>query len=208
MTVLPTIGLKNSRTSTNSGFSLTELMIVVAVIGVLAIIGRSHFSKMVLRAKRAEAGVNLRTVYMTIKNVMEETQSNPGYGGINVISNDFSTLDSCYLHPSNNLEIKFGDCRKLRYSIAVITATAPLSIEAYERRDGTERRLFPGCAPLTEPDPFGFPFSSRLMFDTWTVEPTHGKLFNLTQAQRNSWSGPSSERFAALRSHNALSQCP
>lgn len=70
--------------SRRSGFTLVELMIVVAIIGVLAAVGISSFIKMAMKAKRAEPMVNLRGIadaeiaYEAINNTYVDGASNPG----------------------------------------------------------------------------------------------------------------------------------
>jgi type IV pilus assembly protein PilA len=50
-----------------SGFSLIELMIVVAIITFLAMIAMPSFSRFLAKAKRAEAYVNLSAIYAAEK---------------------------------------------------------------------------------------------------------------------------------------------
>lgn len=49
------------------GFSLIELMVVVAIIGFLAMIGVPSFTKFLAKAKRAEAYMNLSSIYAAQK---------------------------------------------------------------------------------------------------------------------------------------------
>src|SRR6185369_9900052 len=49
------------------GFTLIELMIVVAIIGILAAIAVPNFSKMQAKSKQSEAKTNLRALYTAAK---------------------------------------------------------------------------------------------------------------------------------------------
>jgi type IV pilus assembly protein PilA len=49
--------------SSNSGFTLVELMVVVAMVGVLSAIAVNNFKKMVGRARQAEAKIELAATY-------------------------------------------------------------------------------------------------------------------------------------------------
>lgn len=55
--------MKRRKTMGASGFTLIELMIVVAIIGLLAAVAIPAFEKSVRRSKTSEATVNLRRIY-------------------------------------------------------------------------------------------------------------------------------------------------
>lgn len=54
---------RSNRRSKQSGFTLVELLIVVAIIGVLSTIGVPTFKRMIQKSKKSEAKVNLGGLY-------------------------------------------------------------------------------------------------------------------------------------------------
>ncbi len=62
------------------GFTLIELMIVVAIIGILAAIAIPNFMKFQTRAKQSEAKAGLKAVFVATKSVLAEHEDSLGCG--------------------------------------------------------------------------------------------------------------------------------
>ena len=63
------------------GFSLLELMIVVAIIGILSALAIPNFIKYRAKAKQAEAKINLAAIYMAEKSFITEYNTYSSYLG-------------------------------------------------------------------------------------------------------------------------------
>ena len=55
--------LRRKRVSRAGGFTLIELMIVVAIIGIMATMGLTTFARYTVRAKQSEVRINLTSIY-------------------------------------------------------------------------------------------------------------------------------------------------
>lgn len=82
--------------SQQSGFSLVELMVVVAIIGILATIAIPKVNKFVAKSRQSEAQINLSSIYTFNKNFYLEFQ---GY------TNAFSAMGYA---PEGNLRYNSG----------------------------------------------------------------------------------------------------
>jgi len=87
------------------GFTLIELMIVVAIIGILAAIAIPNFLKFQAKSKQSEAKTNLKGIYTA------ET----GYFGEN---NSYGNLQEANWEPVGNS----------RYKFSLVTAVSPVTL--------------------------------------------------------------------------------
>lgn len=77
------MNVMRSRLNSQSGFSLVELMVVVAIIGILAAVAIPQFSKFQARTRQSEAKAHLSGIYTAQKGFQAEFSQY--YGGLRVI---------------------------------------------------------------------------------------------------------------------------
>lgn len=116
------------RTS-QKGFSLVELMVVVAIIGVLASIAVPQVNKFIAKARQSEAKTNLSSYYTSQK----------------AFQSEYGVFDPRFL------AIGFSPAGELRYNVGV-TQTAPLATPANGFNGtivGTDSNAMAYCAAAT-----------------------------------------------------------
>ncbi len=81
--------------SDRKGFTLVELMIVVAIIGILAAIAIPNFLKYQSKAKQGEAKVNLKGIYTAELSFMAESDS---YASFTAVGFDIQAANPRYTY--------------------------------------------------------------------------------------------------------------
>ena len=114
----------------SKGFTLIELMIVVAIIGILAAIAIPNFSKFQARAKQSESKANLKAIY---------TAKQTNFGA----EDTFVCINSCFCDWSTGQEPRYSYfCNDATTLVQGLTATGP------DQRNGKDD----GCrAPTDSP---------------------------------------------------------
>ena len=149
----------------NKGFTATELVVVLVVLGLLATLSLSRFYAYLAKGRQAEATVNL-----TLIGSLQETwkfghgsyNGGPGDGGVG----EFGATDKCRTdltdkQMTNALGFRPKDCEGLRYGYNWTTSEAIATSSA----DDENKYIYPGCAE----------------FDKWELEYSSLKLENIVK---------------------------
>ncbi len=136
------------------GLSLIELMVVVAIIGILAAIAIPRFQLFMTKARQTEAKTNLNHIYAFQTSYFGDNDSYAELPNVGYLTNSGSggVVTNCNL--PNDLGFKLTDCRKVRYiysSSPVITGSTGFLAQAASGGTGLpgvivgENLIFPGC---------------------------------------------------------------
>jgi prepilin-type N-terminal cleavage/methylation domain-containing protein len=144
------------RRKESAAFSLVELMIVVAIIGIIATLAIPRFQNFQSKARQSEARFNLSNIYtlQVSYNGDNDTYSNfgcltSGGGGhftcTERSSSPWSSWDGC--NTTNDIGFRVTDCRKVRYTYSTAGSQSRFTATASEMdaNTPTSRRVFPGC---------------------------------------------------------------
>jgi len=171
-----------TRLNRKQGFSLVELMIVVAIIGILAALAIPRFQQFQAKSKQAEARSNLAHIYTlqlsyngdndTFSNFDLLTLGGATDQGGHTVNGSASAgvwLDVNTCNTTNDIGFRVTDCKKVRYVYVNVGNQNQFTATAAELDAGgsTTRRVFPGC--------------STGMNDMWQIDENK-QMFNLVDA--------------------------
>lgn len=135
MLSLPTKTANPKTAKPKTGFTLIELMIVVAIIGLLASIALPNFIRFQALSKQGEAKTNLRSLYFAQRTYYAEKESYT------------SELGATGYQPERGNRYAFGTSVSLPDSEARVTATLPTPttpVHSYQ----VDLSMFLGATPL------------------------------------------------------------
>lgn len=142
-----------------SGFSLVELMIVVAIIGVLAALAVPKFASFQAKARQAEAKTNLSHIYTLQESYYGDNEE---YGTLPAAGiGQLTTAAAGCTNTANELGFNLRPCvataaSKVRYKYANTTTNDLDYVVTATSGAGADNRIMPNCATI----------------DTWTVTET------------------------------------
>ena len=91
------------------GFTLIELMIVVAIIGILAAIAIPNFLRFQARAKQSEAKQNLGAIFTAYQSYFSDNNTFPSAAQITVANHTYNCLEIADWQPKGQLRYTY-DC--------------------------------------------------------------------------------------------------
>ena len=130
------------------GFSLVELMVVIAVIGILVSLALPRFRVFIARSRQAEAASNLDVIHKLQKsyNVRWESFGVDGlyHGGLRIgLGGSGGTCGDGSAGTKNTLGFRVEDCNKLRYTYVTIGIGGGAWAE---NLNPTGRQIYPNCS--------------------------------------------------------------
>ena len=138
-----------------AGFSLLELMVVVAILGVLATVAVPRFNIFRARARQSEAKTNLGVIFtlqeaFAVDHEQYYDGNNANWGGTQMNTNasrdGYRTAGSSVCN-NNKLGFRLANCDKARYGyfMNVGNENAFLAIAFGASDQVGDKRVFPGC---------------------------------------------------------------
>lgn len=143
--------ISNTSENRQRGFSLVELMVVVAIIGVLAAIAIPKFSVFQIKARQAEAKSNLAAIYTLEQAYQAENDTYATMVPVNAgagVPGSANCPTTAQASVANNIGFAPGDCTKLRYSYSITAFSANTFTARAVSGAGAANKVAPGCAVI------------------------------------------------------------
>ena len=138
----------------NAGFSMTELMVVIIIIGILAAIAIPRYNIFVARARQGEAQANLGQIFK-LQESYKLRHGSYDNGSAPAWNTDaaFRGYDQTRNCGPNSLGFTFTDCDEVRYKYWIagadedefVVVARAVSGHASDATIRTNMRIFPNC---------------------------------------------------------------
>lgn len=160
-----------------SGFSLVELVCVVAIISMLAAMAMPAYEHMLVRARGAEATVNLSALMALVNSRYGNGDMFAGGAGpplysLNAASrNDYTSATSCnYTAALTNIGFRLNNCTKVRFVYAYTTVEPANTWGAVAVEGGTKgnKRVHPSCLGTNM---WAYPYNGKVKQVINTLDP-------------------------------------
>jgi type IV pilus assembly protein PilA len=153
------------------GFTLIELMIVVAIIGILAAIAIPNFIKFQARAKQSEAKANLKAMFTAEKAYIQEKDAYNTLINIVGFSPERNNRYAYFLSSTGTLEDRSGATK------SSASTDSGVGVDTYRYANATQAYAATTCTPTTtgpatpgisgtNPGPFDFAGQAQGNIDT------------------------------------------